>query len=444
MPPQLSALASNLPFLAVLAPLVLFWGQAKDLLNKVIRLFIVEAQVHQAASNAVLYFLRAHGKRVPTNILKYTSGYEYIKKGKINGVKMIAYEGMRELRNQWYWLEGNLITVSDMRGTNKDTNTSVETAVTIRYLRGTVDIERLICRAIEWFESRDALDKVRESPRFQVRRFVGRAQPSDMYAKGVAPATGYSSPQGMDPAREDWKYTRLLNYSISDIGYAKREFFYVFNDAANKVLDDVRHWLGAKQWYQDKGLLFRRGALLHGIPGSGKSSLIRKIGQSLDLPVLSFELATMNDQQFIEYWNEARNYGSCLIVMEDIDTVFNKRQPANANIKLSFECLLNCISGVEPAEGIYLFVTTNRLECLDEALGIPNDKGMSTRPGRLDTCFHMGEITAGEKAAIVKHFLSEHEDIGAALIESSNGCTAAQFSDLCAQKALELYWSKTT
>lgn len=442
---QLSSLVPSLPFLAILAPLVLFWGQAKDLLLKVVRLLIVEAQVHQQASNAVLYYLRAHGKRLPTNILKYTSAYEYIKRGKTNGLKILAYEAMRELKNQWYWMGGNLITVSDMRGTNKETNTTVEQAITLRYVRGTVDIEALICVAIEWYESRDSLDAVRAGPRFYVRRFVGRATNQGYGGEMSAPrSAGSIQPPGMESAGENWKYTRLLNYSIADIGYSKREFFYVFNEATTRVLNDVRQWLGAKQWYEDKGLLHRRGSLLFGKVGSGKSGLIRKIGQSLDLPVLSFELATMTDQQFIEYWNEARNQGPCIIVIEDIDATFNKRQPANANIRLSFECLLNCISGVEPAEGIYLFVTTNRLDQLDEALGIPNDKGVSTRPGRLDTCFHMGDITLDEKREIVRHFLSEHEAIGAALIESSNGCTAAQFSDLCAQKALELYWSKTT
>lgn len=434
---QLTSLMPSLPFLALLAPILLFWTQAKDLVVKVVRLVIVEAQIEQGASKAVLYYLREKGKRAPTNVIKYMSTWEYIK---AQGLKMVAFEGVRDLKNQWYWFEGNLITVSDKRGNDKVSGISYQECITLRYLRWTVNVEDLICRSIQWYEDKDSLNALRQSPRFHVVRFVGQTRRED----GSAPlSNGSNHTKEIEAQRssdEDWKHTRLLNYSISDIGYSKREFFHVFNENATKIKQDVTRWLNAKKWYEEKGLLFRRGSLLFGPPGSGKSSLIRKIGQALDLPVLSFELSTMNDQQFIEFWSNARQAQPCIVVMEDIDTVFNKRQPANANIKLSFECLLNCISGVEPAEDIYLFVTTNKLEYLDEALGIPNEKGVSTRPGRLDTCFHMGDISLDEKQQIVKHFLNEYPEVGSRLIEESNGCTAAQFSDMCSQKALELYW----
>jgi ATPase family protein associated with various cellular activities (AAA) len=434
---SLTTLIPSLPFLAILAPIALCWAQVKNFLTNTLRLFLVEAQVHNDASKAVLYFLREHGKRAPTNVAKYLTNWEYIKK--TGRLKMVVFEGTRDLKSQWYWFEGNVIMISDKRGVDKETGIGTEAAITVRYLRGTVDIEDMICRAVKWYEDRDSLDTVRAVPRFIVTRFVGKRQD----VREDSPSSFGTNSRAMSTPDEDWKYSRLINYAVDDIGYAKRDFFYIFNDNARLIKDDVTRWLDAKTWYQDKGLLFRRGSLLFGAPGSGKSSLIRKIGQSLDLPVFSFELATMDDTQFITFWAQSRQCQPCIVVMEDIDTVFNKRAPANANIRLSFECLLNCISGVEPAEGIYLFVTTNRLECLDDALGIPNEKGVSTRPGRLDTCFHMGDITLTEKREIVKHFLAEYPAVGEYLIETSNGCTAAQFSDMCAQKALELYWSKT-
>lgn len=440
-----ASLLTNLPFLAVAAPLILFWGQAKDLLTKVVRLFIVEAQVHSRASEAVMYYLREHGRKVPTNILKYSSRYEFIKAA--GREKMLAYEAVRDLSNQWYWHAGNLVTISDKHGKDKDTGISYDRAITLRYLRGTIDIETLIKDAIKWYEAMDSADSVREFPRFYVRRLTGSGGRDTENARGTPQTYSSKNSDGgseMAATYEDWKYSRLLNYSISDIGYAKRDFFYVFNPTTQSVKDDVERWLKAKDWYSARGLLWRRGSLLSSVPGAGKSSLIRKIGQSLDLPVLAFDLSTMNDIEFIRYWSEVRYNQPCIVVMEDIDTVFHRRDPANPNIKLSFECLLNCISGVEPAEGIYLFVTTNRLDQLDEALGVPNARGVSTRPGRLDTCFEMGDITVDEKREIVNHFLADHADIGAALIESSNGCTAAQFSDMCSQKALELYWTTHT
>jgi len=95
-----------------------------------------------------------------------------------------------------------------------------------------------------------------------------------------------------------------------------------------------------------------------------------------------------------------------------------------------------------PSEGVYLCVTTNRLDYLDEALGIPNERGVSTRPGRLDTCFEIGNIDEKQKRDIAAHFLDGHSKDIERLIKESNGCTAAQFNDVCSQRALELYWNK--
>lgn len=433
----MNQLISYLPGLAFLVPIAMAWSHIKGFVTSLIRTVVMETQAQGGASMALLMYLRLHAKRMPTNVLKIASNWVYVKD---KGNRILLYEGSRDLPSSWYWWRGNLFLVTEKRGHDKERGVNVDNLTSIRYLRGTVDAECLLKEAVEWFVNREkTLDMVGRPPRFYVKRFVGRANENMPSSGQIMEAE--AKRVSMDSADENWRFARLINYQIGDLGYSSKLFFYVFGESAQRVFDDVSKWLKSQEWYEKRGLLHRRGALLYGPPGSGKSSLIRKVGQTLDIPVFSFELSTMTDSQFISYWDDARRSNPCILVMEDIDTVFNKRQPATANIKLSFECLLNCISGVEPAEGIYLFVTTNRLDYLDEALGIPNAKGVSTRPGRLDTCFYMAEITLKEKQQIVAHFLGEHPALGARLIEESNGCTAAQFSDMCAQKALELYWS---
>lgn len=39
------------------------------------------------------------------------------------------------------------------------------------------------------------------------------------------------------------------------------------------LLDDVKEFVSEKMFYREKGVSFRRGWLLYGVPGSGKSSL---------------------------------------------------------------------------------------------------------------------------------------------------------------------------
>lgn len=39
------------------------------------------------------------------------------------------------------------------------------------------------------------------------------------------------------------------------------------------VLEDVREFMGEQAFYKDRGVPYRRGWLLYGVPGSGKTSL---------------------------------------------------------------------------------------------------------------------------------------------------------------------------
>lgn len=68
----------------------------------------------------------------------------------------------------------------------------------------------------------------------------------------------------------------------------------------------------------------------------------------------------------------------CIILLEDVDSAFVNRQPADGGggNNLTFSGLLNALDGVTSAgEGRLIFMTTNHRERLDPAL---------LRPGRVD------------------------------------------------------------
>jgi hypothetical protein len=431
---------ASIPALAWLMPVIMLWGQIKSGAQNLIRLIIVEVKMDGSASRAITYYLAAKGKPLPSNIIRYDSLTEYVMKRKSN--RTILMQILAGLKSQLFWTRGTLVSLSDLRGQDKETGMMNEMSCSLRFLRGTLDHEKLLCDAVEWYDDTyHQYDKEasQRSSRFFIRRYVGKGQLNGVELRKDSSGT---APSASTPSRlnESVAHNRLVNYSRSDIGYSKRDFFYTFNETTNRFRADVLRWFKSKEWYESKGLLFRRGCLLWGLAGSGKTAAIRKVAQEIDVPLFLFELNTMADHEFIEYWDNAISYGPCMIVFEDIDCSFNKRVNISKAGKLSFECLLNCVSGVVPSEGVYLCITTNRLDYLDEALGVPNERGVSTRPGRLDTCFEIGNIDEAQKRAMAVHFLAEHEDIIEDLIERSNGCTAAQFSDMCSQKALELHW----
>jgi len=76
------------------------------------------------------------------------------------------------------------------------------------------------------------------------------------------------------------------------------------------------------QWYADRGIPFRRGYLLHGVPGSGKSSLIHALaGQlQLDIYVVSLSASWISDNTLTALMG--RVPARCVLLLEDLDAAF--------------------------------------------------------------------------------------------------------------------------
>ncbi|KAF8800962.1 P-loop containing nucleoside triphosphate hydrolase protein [Phlegmacium glaucopus] len=88
------------------------------------------------------------------------------------------------------------------------------------------------------------------------------------------------------------------------------------------LLDDARDFLKSEKWYADRGIPFRRGYLLHGVPGSGKSSLIHALaGQlQLDIYVVSLSASWISDNTLTALMG--RVPARCVLLLEDLDAAF--------------------------------------------------------------------------------------------------------------------------
>ena len=177
-----------------------------------------------------------------------------------------------------------------------------------------------------------------------------------------------------------------------------------------RILDDVKAFLASETWYHDRGIPYRRGYLLHGTPGSGKSSFIQALAAELDynIAILNLSERGLVDDRLNQLLSVVPP--RTLVLLEDIDVAFGNRRVQTESdgyrgANVTFSGLLNAIDGVSSAEERILFLTTNYVERLDAAL---------IRPGRVDMTVEVGNASRWQAEKLWERFFAERDEDGAA------------------------------
>lgn len=187
---------------------------------------------------------------------------------------------------------------------------------------------------------------------------------------------------------------------------------------SSNLLADVKEFLGAEQWYQSRGIPYRRGYLLDGPPGGGKSSFVQALAGELgyNICVLSLSEGWLTDDRFNHLLNSLPERS--FLLLEDIDATGparndnDKKSTATSQShggRLSFSGLLNALDGVTSAEERIIFMTTNHRERLDPAL---------IRPGRVDYHQHIGWADEHQTMQLFLNFFPEHAHLANKFAES--------------------------
>lgn len=188
------------------------------------------------------------------------------------------------------------------------------------------------------------------------------------------------------------------------------------------VLEDMQDYLHprTKRWYSNRGIPYRRGYLMEGSPGTGKSSLVFSLAGALQLRLymVSLNSRSITEDSLASLFRDLP--WRCIVLLEDVDAAglaakrVEGRKPektneddapsekppgeekisdngsnppplpiedAVVNRALSLSGFLNIIDGVASSEGRILIMTTNHMERLDPAL---------LRPGRIDRVVRFG------------------------------------------------------
>uniref|UniRef100_A0A1A9WEW6 Mitochondrial chaperone BCS1 n=1 Tax=Glossina brevipalpis TaxID=37001 RepID=A0A1A9WEW6_9MUSC len=197
---------------------------------------------------------------------------------------------------------------------------------------------------------------------------------------------------------------------------------------AERIISDCKEFIKNSQWYAERGIPYRRGYLLYGPPGCGKSSFITALAGELQygISLLNLSERGLTDDRLNHLLNVAPE--QTIILLEDVDAAFVSREETGLKQsafeglnRVTFSGLLNCLDGVASTEARIVFMTTNYLDRLDPAL---------IRPGRVDIKEYIGYCSNHQLTEMFKRFYNQQNPSTYILEQftekiSSLGCTVS-------------------
>lgn len=139
------------------------------------------------------------------------------------------------------------------------------------------------------------------------------------------------------------------------------------------VMEDIKLFFkpATKELYDRMKILYKRGIIIHGDPGNGKTAMIRELIRQLkDVTCIIINPNTPRITFVLSELLDSLKGKQVIIVIEDIDAVINHNNRSE---------LLNILDGVNMKSGIYFIGTTNYPEKIDPAF--------VNRAGRFDRSY---------------------------------------------------------
>jgi hypothetical protein len=466
---------------AALGLLATMWTKIKGLAWRMLGLFVQRVEIPtEAGHDAVIAYLIANFRRSRNYDKMYGASWEYQRDGRYGLVPYEVY-GNRTLIlwNGWFpFLFSNQVENKAANSKGGDASGSgMKVYSTITFIRGTLDVEAILkaaCAArnnVSW--------AVEDEQTATKNRFCIHHVPP----RGGDNGDNNGSSDGL--AWYQQGSYRLLAHTPDQLGKARTNNGkaldnLIFPQRVKDLIKEIELWRKSKDWYIEKGIPWKRGWLLYGPPGTGKTALARAFAEDLNMPIYVYNLAEMGNHELMKAWTEMQTNTPCIALIEDIDNVFHgrenvvrrpglfpmmmqgdKKDGEGENEKggrgllapLTFDCLLNCLDGVERADGIFTVITTNDLTKIDPALGLPRKlpdgttEFISTRPGRIDKAVELTYMESADKKRMATRILGSYENEHVEMVEFIDKFpdlqeTPAQFQERCAQVALKCFWAE--
>ncbi len=165
------------------------------------------------------------------------------------------------------------------------------------------------------------------------------------------------------------------------------------------------------------GVPARRGVLLHGPPGTGKTFACRHLCHRMpDVTRIFVTGSSLLNVGLIFAF--ARLFQPSVLFLEDVDLIFSSREINLYSTALGD--LLDQMDGLRARENVSVVLTTNAIDRLEAAI--------KDRPGRISQCIYMGAPGPELRGRFLRHLLANHNGDAVdfdRLVAKSEGATQA-------------------
>jgi AAA+ superfamily predicted ATPase len=169
------------------------------------------------------------------------------------------------------------------------------------------------------------------------------------------------------------------------------------HERSRQELDFIAASIRDRDMLKAEGLTIKRGLLLSGPPGDGKSTAIECFANSVAGEATIIIVEAVEHVRAI--YHLAQALAPAVVVLEDLDLITRSRQNPN-QLAIRDDVtgeLLQVLSGSSAYPDVVTIATTNHFEAIDEAL--------SRRAGRFDAHVRMGYPTDDEKQRVLELYL---------------------------------------
>lgn len=161
---------------------------------------------------------------------------------------------------------------------------------------------------------------------------------------------------------------------------------------------------GTQDEYTRFNMPYKLNVLMHGLPGTGKTSCIHAIASEIDTDIGIIHFGRgVDDTMLTKAINQMSNLEKCrVLVLEDIDSLFSDERKAHDSAKnsITLSGLLNCLDGLSRNEGLIIFMTTNRRDILEDAALL--------RSCRIDIEMEFKDATGEQIRQMFQYYFPEH------------------------------------